>query len=287
MRDSFIFYRSFFETFTKLPREERLDLFEAVCNYALNDSDPADMSGVGDAIFTLLKPQLDANTRKYENGLKGGRPSGDKKPNGNQKETKEKPNGNQSKSKPKRNDNVNDNDNVNVNENVNDNVNENEKENVNAPVPVDSSSPSSVIKYLNQKVGSSYRTDTETIQLITDLIGMGYTEHDLRVVIDKKTADWLDDPKMRQYLKPSTLFGPRFPEYLSAPEPIQAKEERSRSDTREKLIKERTKQMAELNKLHVKILESSDPDSARALYDQEAIAQDRIDAINKRLEAMG
>lgn len=277
MRDSFIFYRSFFETFTKLPREERLDLFEAVCNYALNDSDPADMSGVGDAIFTLLKPQLDANTRKYENGLKGGRPSGDKKPNGNQTETKTKPNGNQTKSKPKRNDNVNDN----VNEN------ENEKENENAPVPVDSSSPSSVIEYLNQKVGSSYRTDPETIQLITDLIGAGYTEHDLRAVIDKKTADWLNDPKMRQYLKPSTLFGPRFPEYLSAPEPIQAKEQRTRSDTREKLIKERTKQMAELNKLHVKILESSDPDSARALYDQEAIAQDRIDAINKRLEAIG
>lgn len=281
MRDSFIFYRSFFETFEKLPREERLDLFEAVCSYALNDSDPADMSGVGDAIFTLLKPQLDANTRKYENGLKGGRPSGDKKPNGNQTETKEKPNGNQTKSKPKRNDNVNDN--VNDNDNVNVNVNDNENEN--APVPVDSS-PSSLIEYLNHKVGSSYRTDAKTIQLVTDLIGMGYTADDIRSVIDKKAADWLNDSKMRQHLTPSTLFGPRFSEYLSAPEPIQAKEERSRSDTREKLIRERTKQMDELNKLHVKILESSDPDSARALYDQEAILQDRIDAINKRLEAI-
>ena len=284
MRDSFIFYRSFFETFEKLPREERLDLFEAVCSYALNDSDPAEMSGVGDAIFTLLKPQLDANTRKYENGLKGGRPSGDKKPNGNQKETKEKPNGNQTESKPKRNDNVNDNDNVNVN--VNDNVNDNENEN--APVPVDFS-PSSLIEYLNHKVGSSYPTDSKTsktFQLIMNLIGMGYTEDDIRSVIDKKAADWLNDSKMRQHLTPSTLFGPRFPEYLSAPEPIQAKEERSRSDTREKLIRERTKQMDELNKLHVKILES-DPDTARALYDQEAIAQDRINAINKRLEAMG
>ena len=116
---------------------------------------------------------------------------------------------------------------------------------------------------------------------------MGYTGDDIHSVIDKKAADWLDDPKMRQHLTPSTLFGPRFSEYLSAPEPIQAKEQRTRSDTREKLIKERTKQMTELNKLHVKILESSDPDSARALYDQEAIAQDRIDAINKRLEAMG
>lgn len=277
MRDSFIFYRSFFETFEKLPREERLDLFEAVCSYALNDSDPAEMSGVGDAIFTLLKPQLDANTRKYENGLKGGRPKAEK----NQTETKEKPNGNQTESKPKRNDNVNDN--VNVNVNVNDNVNVNENEN--APVPADSS-PSSIIEYLNHKVGSSYRTDSKTVQLITDLIGMGYTGEDIRSVIDKKTADWLNDSKMRQHLTPSTLFGPKFPEYLSAPEPIQAKEERSRSDTREKLIRERTKQMDELNKLHVKISESEDPDTARALYDQEAIAQDRINAINKRLEAM-
>ena len=101
MRDSFIFYRSFFETIQKLNKRDRLSLVEAICNYALNDIEPECLTGTGDAVFTLLKPQLDANTRKYENGLKGGRP----------KETKQKPKQNQTISKPKRN--VNDNDNVN------------------------------------------------------------------------------------------------------------------------------------------------------------------------------
>ena len=64
-------------------------------------------------MFKLLKPQLDANTRRYENGCKGGRP----------KKTEEKPKENQNETKPKRNDNVNVN--VNDNENHNDNDNDN------------------------------------------------------------------------------------------------------------------------------------------------------------------
>ena len=78
------------------------------------------------AIFKLIRPQVDANNKKYENGKKGGRPanSADDK---NQDETKPKPNDNQSETKPKRN--VNDNDNVNVNDNVNENVNANDNDN--------------------------------------------------------------------------------------------------------------------------------------------------------------
>lgn len=116
MRDSFIFYRSFFESFDGLSKKDKLLLFDAVCNYALNDIEPQ-LSGVPLAMFKLLKPQLDANTRRYENGCKGGRP----------KKTEKKPNENQEETKPKRNDN--DNDNVNVNESHNDNHNDNNNDN--------------------------------------------------------------------------------------------------------------------------------------------------------------
>ena len=108
MRDSFVFYRSFFESFSDLSKKDKLALFDALCNYALNDVEP-DLTGAPSAMFKLLKPQLDANTRRYENGCKGGRP----------KKTEEKPKENQKETKPKRNDNVN----VNVNDNVNDNDN--------------------------------------------------------------------------------------------------------------------------------------------------------------------
>lgn len=112
MRDSFIFYRSFFESFDGLSKKDKLILFDAICNYALNDVEP-ELTGVPLSMFKLLKPQLDANIRRYENGCKGGRP----------KKTEAKPKENQEETKPKRNDNVNVN--VNVNDNDNDNYNDN------------------------------------------------------------------------------------------------------------------------------------------------------------------
>ena len=90
MRDGFVFYRSFFESFEDLSKKDKLTLFDALCNYALNDIEP-ELSGTTAAIFKLLKPQVDANNRRYENGKKGGRPKG------NQTETKTKPNRNQSR----------------------------------------------------------------------------------------------------------------------------------------------------------------------------------------------
>ena len=111
MRDSFIFYRSFFESFDGLSKKDKLLLFDAICNYALNDIEP-ELNGVPLAMFKLLKPQVDANTRRYENGCKGGRP----------RKTETKPKENQKETKPKRNDNVNVNDNENHNDNDNDNA---------------------------------------------------------------------------------------------------------------------------------------------------------------------
>ena len=96
MRDGFVFYRSFFESFEDLSKKDKLTLFDALCNYALNDIEP-ELSGTTAAIFKLLKPQVDANNRRYENGKKGGRPKE------NQTETKTKPNDNQTitKTEPK------------------------------------------------------------------------------------------------------------------------------------------------------------------------------------------
>lgn len=112
MRDSFIFYRSFFESFEGLSKKDRLILFEAVCNYALNDIEP-ELNGIPLSIFKLLKPQLDANIRRYENGCKGGRPKKtETKPKQNLTKTKTKPNNNDN-----HNHNVNDNDNHNYNHN--------------------------------------------------------------------------------------------------------------------------------------------------------------------------
>ena len=70
MRDSMVFYRSFWESLRELEPEDLSQVFNAVMEYALDDVEP-EIKGVGKAIFSLMRPQIDANNRKYENGKKG------------------------------------------------------------------------------------------------------------------------------------------------------------------------------------------------------------------------
>jgi len=104
-RDSFIFYRSFYEAISELPKENQADTYDAIMQYALNQKE-IELTGISKAIFSLVKPQLDANYKKYENGK--------------QKKSKKEAKVKQNESKAETN--VNDNENVNVNDNDNDNV---------------------------------------------------------------------------------------------------------------------------------------------------------------------
>lgn len=111
-RDSFVFYGSFYEALSSLDDATRLECYDAMTQYALSGIEP-ELDGVAKAIFALIKPQIDANNRRYANGCKGG------KPKTNQTITETKPKANQEVTKTKPNENVNDNDNENDNENVN------------------------------------------------------------------------------------------------------------------------------------------------------------------------
>ena len=84
-RDSFVFYRSFYEATKELPEQEQLNVYNTIIEYALNGIE-LETQGISKAIFALVKPQIDANTKRYENGLKGGR-----KPKENQNKTKKEP----------------------------------------------------------------------------------------------------------------------------------------------------------------------------------------------------
>ena len=97
MRDSVVFYRSFASAIKKLPDEFQLSALWAIIDYGLDEKEPSD-NGIAEAIFSMAKPQIDANIKRYNNGLKGGRlKQGENKtePNSNQKE----PNNNQTKTK--------------------------------------------------------------------------------------------------------------------------------------------------------------------------------------------
>ena len=101
MRDSMVFYKSFLASIRLLPKKYQLQFYNALFDYGFDGVVPENLPGGAAALFNALKPQIDANNRKFENGKKGGRPKG------NQKETKPKPNDNQSITKPKPNEYVN------------------------------------------------------------------------------------------------------------------------------------------------------------------------------------
>ena len=108
-RESFVFYRSFYEGIKELPRDIQGEVLTAIMEYGLNGVTTENQKQITKAMFALIKPQLDANNQRFENGKKGGRP----KANCNQTETETKPKQNRNKTKPEPN--------VNVNDNVNDN----------------------------------------------------------------------------------------------------------------------------------------------------------------------
>ena len=72
-RKSFIFYDSFYKAMSYLNDKEKIQYIEAICNYSLFDI-TIDMDLKIEAMFALIKPQIDANIKKRENGKKGGRP---------------------------------------------------------------------------------------------------------------------------------------------------------------------------------------------------------------------
>lgn len=111
-KNSFIFYRSFYDALKTVSPSERAILYEAIAEYAFNQNE-IEMPAICKGMFCLIKPQLQANHKKFIDGKKGskygkqgGRP---KTPVGLKEETpkelfSETPN-------------------VNANVNVNDNVN--------------------------------------------------------------------------------------------------------------------------------------------------------------------
>ena len=74
IRDSFIMYRSFIEAARDLPKDQRVDLYDAIFDLAL-DSAENKLSGLSATIFKVIKPNILANTKRYKDGKKGGRKS--------------------------------------------------------------------------------------------------------------------------------------------------------------------------------------------------------------------
>lgn len=72
-----------------------------------------------------------------------------------------------------------------------------------------------IIGYLNESIGSNYKYNSkQTIKDITARFKDGFILDDFYDVIDKKVKEWFNT-EMQQYLRPSTLFGTKFEQYLN------------------------------------------------------------------------
>ena len=96
MREKIIFFRSYYEAIEKLPKEQRLQVYEAVLAYALNDEETEESARdpVINAMLTLMKPNIDASNSiseaRTEAGRRGGKANGSKpKANGSEEEKEE------------------------------------------------------------------------------------------------------------------------------------------------------------------------------------------------------
>ena len=283
-KNSFVVYTDIKETLDGLTDDQVATLFRGMVDYQLTGSVP-EFEGVLKFAFIPIRQQMDRDNTKWErtkaarseSGRQGGLRSGEVR------RAKAEAEANEANASRFEANEANEAVNVNVNVNVNGNGNVNGAD--------AEALSSSLISYLNEKSEGKYKPTGAITERISELLAAGYTEADFIQVIDSKVAEWKDDPKMRSYLRPRTLFGDKFEEYVSGPVPIEVEEERQREEVREKLLQERAEKEAALSIIGASIKSLRDSPGGikahwehyRTLADEKAIAEQTIETIDKRL----
>lgn len=70
-----------------------------------------------------------------------------------------------------------------------------------------------VIDHLNDVANKTFDVTIDVKQTLENWQSKGYTLDDFLRVVDLKTSQWVAEEKMNQYLRPQTLFGPKFTRY--------------------------------------------------------------------------
>lgn len=73
-----------------------------------------------------------------------------------------------------------------------------------------------VIDYLNDKKTSKipFKKTHSNLKEIEARIKEKFTMDDFKMVTDYKISEWKDNPKMKKYIRPVTLYGTKFNQYL-------------------------------------------------------------------------
>ena len=222
MPKQFTWFEKLGEAVEQIPRDKGDELIAALVRYGSFGEEPEFDDWGLEGLFTVLRGDIDNSLKaRYEN--KGGRPKKqevpeDDKPPVSVYENLEETPGSSAKETPSyiRKEKIRKDKDLSIS--LTRNSVEQDPED---PIPY-----SEIIGYLNERIDSDYRPSAERNKKpIRARWAEGYRVDDFKTVIDLKAAEWLGDPKMSNFLRPTTLFGPKFEDYLNAaPLALKAKE---------------------------------------------------------------
>ena len=199
-RDTFIFYRSFKESMSDLSDADKLIMYEAITDYSLDMKEP-ELTGFPKALFSLIRPFLDANIQRWENGCKGGAPKGNKNNRFSKSTTEVQPKYNQSTTE------VQANKDKNVNKDKNKDINK-ESTIVSKKDELSLSSPSEEFIKFNQWLDKHcpfvLKVKTQMTEPEYQKLLAKYTKKEICDVLESLN-NWKDFPKKRTNVYRSTL----------------------------------------------------------------------------------
>lgn len=269
----FIVYGDVKEVIDELPDTQVAELFRGMVDYFVDGKEP-NFDGVLKFVFIPIRQQMDRDKDKYDAKCERNRANANKRWNTMRSDAVAYDG--------MRSDAMDANTNKNKNTNTNKDTNTNKKS-----VETDVSSlPSFLIGYLNEKAGTNYNVTQTVSKQIEGLVADGYSPDQMRTVIDRKCDEWLTDEKMRTYLRPSTLFGDKFSEYVSAPISMKSERKQDEAKKRKSLEKELDDKRSSLDELRASLQEipgGTRMDERRALKEQIAQLEDSIGLIERRL----
>jgi hypothetical protein len=67
-RNSAVFYKTFYDSIKTLKEKDQIKLYSAIFEYQFYEN-LIELNGISKTFFMLIKPQLDANNKKYKNGI--------------------------------------------------------------------------------------------------------------------------------------------------------------------------------------------------------------------------
>lgn len=274
----FVVYGDYKSVIDELDNEQAGQLFKAMLDYFVNETVP-DFRDALKIAFIMIKQQMDRDANKYQKKCEKNRENINKRWNKNNTTVYDRIRT--------------DTNYTNTNTKKDKNKDKNKDTDKESRLERDNDIIPSLLKFMNNETGGSYKETDQFDELISGLLDSGYTVEDIRTVIRKKSHEWSCDGKMRSYLRPSVLFGDKFEEYLNAPIPYEVESgTRTKADPNQ-LREEQEAKTNELEQVSKKVSDlraigicADNINEFSELRTKQEVLQQDLDNIEKRLEAV-